>query len=248
MPGSSECSLPEPSSYKAMSLWANPNFKNQKDRERLQMLVEKITSRQNPLVKRFRRVRTGGDRAFIFLEGVRLIEEAIHAGVRFDVVAFTSTLEAHDRGLSLIDHLRAVACRGANVSEQVMKSMTETETPQGIAAIVSRPFFALEGVFEGLTFIVIADGLQDPGNLGTLIRTAEAAGASAVITTRNTVDPFNQKALRASMGSTIRMPVATAARSKEVVALCETHGVRVMATRPRRESPDGTETSLYTDA
>src|SRR5262249_6478711 len=67
-------------------------------------------------------------------------------------------------------------------------------------------------------------------------------------TTRNTVDPFNQKALRASMGSTIRMPLATAARAKEVVALCETHGVRVMATRPRRESPDGTESRLYTDA
>src|SRR5262249_62381236 len=107
--------------------------------------------------------------------------------------------------------LRSVPCRGANVSEQVMKSMADTETPQGVAAIVSRPFFRLADVFEPLTFIVIADGLQDPGNLGTLIKTSEAVGASAFITTRNTVDPFNQKALRASLGSALRLPIAVPA-------------------------------------
>src|ERR1044071_4935742 len=84
------------------------------------MLVEKITSRQNPLVKRFRRVREGGERHHIFLEGVRLIEEAIAAGARFETVAFTSALDASERGLRLLGALESVPCRGAHISKQVM--------------------------------------------------------------------------------------------------------------------------------
>src|SRR5256885_1729914 len=170
------------------------------------MLVEKITSRQNPLVKRFRAVRAGSEHHHILLEGVRLIEDAIAAGAHFETVAFTSSLEESERGLQLIDELQKVPCRGAHLTPQVMQAISDTQSPQGIAAIVSRPFYELAELFANqLTLIIIADGLQDPGNLGTIIRTAEAAGADGLITTRDTVDPFNQKALRASMGSALRL-------------------------------------------
>src|ERR1051325_1967508 len=145
------------------------------------MLVEKITSRQNPLVKRFRRVRAGSERHHIFLEGVRLIEDALAAGVRFETCAFTSSVETNDRGLRLLDQLQKIPCRGAHVPPQVMQAIADTESPQGIAAIVSRPFYELADLFaDRPTLIVIADGLQDPGNLGTIIRTAEAARADCV--------------------------------------------------------------------
>src|SRR5262245_48914940 len=129
------------------------------------MLVEKITSRQNPLVKRFRRVRAASERHYIFLEGVRLIEEAIAASARFESVAFTSELESSERGLALLGLLENVPCRGAHVSKQVMDAIADTESPQGVAAIVSRPYFELDDLFaRDLQTIVIADQLQDPGN------------------------------------------------------------------------------------
>ncbi len=137
------------------------------------MLVEKIISRQNPLVKRFRRVRATGERQHVFLEGVRLIEDALATGARFESVAFTAELESTERGAALLESLRRVQCRGALVSRQVMEAIADTQTPQGVAAIVSRPYLELEELFAtSPDLLVIADGLQDPGNLGTIIRTA----------------------------------------------------------------------------
>jgi TrmH family RNA methyltransferase len=197
------------------------------------MLVEKITSRQNPLVKRFRRLRTMGERQHVFLEGVRLIEDAINTGARFESVAFTAELESSERGAALLDSLRRVQCRGALVSKQVMEAIADTKTPQGVAAIVSRPFVELDDLFAGSPdLLVVADGLQDPGNLGTIIRTAEAAGASGLITTRYTVDPFNEKAIRASMGSALRLPVVTGARRADIAARCREHQIKTIASLP----------------
>ncbi len=197
------------------------------------MLVEKITSRQNPLVKRFRLVRAGSERYHIFLEGVRLIEDAIAASAHFETVAFTSALETNERGLKLLDALENIPCRGAHVAKIVMEAIAETESPQGVAAIVTRPYFELQDLFErDLQTIVIADQLQDPGNLGTIIRTAEAAGADGLITTRRTVDPFNHKALRASMGSALRLPLVTDAKRADVLKLCRERGIKIVGSRP----------------
>ena len=213
------------------------------------MLVEKITSRQNPLVKRFRRVRAGTERAHALVEGVRLVEEAIAADVHFETVAFTSALETAERGAALLHALRNVPCRGALVSKQVMEAITDTEAPQGVAAIVSRPYCTLDDLFARKPeLLVIADGLQDPGNLGTIIRTAEAAGAAGVITTQHTVDPLNQKAMRASMGAVLRLPVVTGRSRREMVKLCRKHGLRIVGTKTRQSTINETKTEVYTEA
>jgi TrmH family RNA methyltransferase len=137
-----------------------------------------------------------------------------------------------------------------------MEAIADTESPQGIAAIVSRPFYELADVFaKPPTLIIIADGLQDPGNLGTIIRTAEAADANCVVTTRDTVDPFNQKALRASMGSALRLPIVTDANCAEVLKLCRAGGITLIGTRasPSRkpvieDAARAEKTNVYTDA
>ncbi|MEW6208379.1 MAG: RNA methyltransferase [Acidobacteriota bacterium] len=218
------------------------------------MLVEKITSRQNPLVKRFRRVRAGGERRMILLEGVRLVEEALCAGAHLESVAFTSDLEATDRGLALLDALRHVRCRGAHVTRQIMEIFSDTEAHQGVAAIASRPHYETEDVLApSPPLLIIADRLQDPGNLGTIIRTAEAAGATGVVTTPDTVDPFNHKALRASMGAALRLPLATHIANGEIARLCREHKVKTVATRarpPRRMIEDASRAEtirLYTE-
>ncbi|HSO73949.1 MAG TPA: RNA methyltransferase [Blastocatellia bacterium] len=197
------------------------------------MLVEKITSRQNPLVKRLRRVRVGNERHFVFLEGVRLIEDALRSGARFETVAFTSAIESTERGVQLLDSLQQVPCRGAHLSTQVMEAITGTVVNQGVAAIVSRPHYDLADLFlHKPALLVIADRLQDPGNLGTIIRTAEAAGADGLITTQFTVEPWNDKALRASMGAALRLPIVTGAKLEEVVSVCRLHKLKITASRP----------------
>lgn len=194
------------------------------------MLVEKITSRQNPLVKRFRRVRAGSERPHVFLEGVRLIEDALKTGARFESVVFTAGLESNERGVALLDAMRTVQCRGALVSKQVMEAIAGTETPQGIAAIVNRPYLQLDDLLaDGPDLLVIADELQDPGNIGTIIRTAEAAGANGLITTRYTVDPFNDKSIRASMGSALRLPIVTDVTRADISAGCRKHNIKIVA-------------------
>ena len=204
------------------------------------MLVEKIASRQNPLVKRLRRVRAGDERHLVFVEGVRLIEEALAAGAHFEAVAYTTSLESNPRGAQLLASLDRVPCRGAHVSAQVMEAIAGTETPQGVAAIINRPYFELKDLPELKPhLLIIADQLQDPGNLGTIIRTAEAAGAAALISTRYTVDAFNPKALRASMGSALRLPIVTDAERPEVAKLCRELDIKIVATRPRAERPPG---------
>jgi RNA methyltransferase, TrmH family len=196
------------------------------------MLVERITSKQNPLIKRFRRVRIGDEHHLVFIEGIRLVEDALQAGVHFESIAFSLALEATERGAQLQDELLHVPCRGALVPQQILDAIADTESPQGIVAIVSRPHYDLSDVFnDELPLLVIADELQDPGNLGNMIRTAEAAGASGLITLRHTVDPYNLKALRASMGSAFRLPVAADIKRDEAIQACKDRGIKIVASR-----------------
>ncbi len=205
------------------------------------MLVEKITSRQNPLVKRFRRVRAGAEHHLLFLEGARLIEDAIKAGVHFESIAFTSALEATARGLALMDTLQNVPCRGAHLSQQVMEAIADTESPQGVVALVNRPSYDIEDVLAvEPQLVVIADQLQDPGNLGNLVRTAEAAGANGLITTRYTVDPYNHKSLRASMGAALRLPIANGLAAREIAELCKKRDVKLIASSAAAPDPRST--------
>jgi TrmH family RNA methyltransferase len=213
------------------------------------MLVEKITSRQNPLVKRFRRVRSGAEPHLILLEGVRLVEEALDSGAHFESVAFTGDLESTDRGLALKDALQRVPCRGAELNKQVMDYMSDTESPQGIAALIVRPHFALEQVFEREPqLLIIADGLQDPGNIGAIIRTAEAAGATGLLATTGTVSPYSPKALRASMGSALRLPIVTSQGPEAIVKACSESGVTILASDPARPESPRSNSVIYTDA
>ncbi|HUK90630.1 MAG TPA: RNA methyltransferase, partial [Blastocatellia bacterium] len=215
------------------------------------MLVEKITSKQNPLVKRFRKLRTGGERSLILIEGVRMMEEALEAGVHFESIAFTTELESTDRGLALQDELQHVPCRGALLSKQVMDYISDTESPQGVAAMVARPTFTLADVFDATPQLtVIADGIQDPGNMGAIVRVAEAAGATGLVALPGTTSPFGSKAVRASMGSVLRLPVAIATKREDVTAIARENKVALVAAGPARPSPVGPadRSRAYTDA
>jgi len=184
-----------------------------------------ISSKANVRVKQLRAAFGGQARmsgGLVAIEGEHLLEEAMRSGIELKTVFVTEW-----RGVP------RVVPRGVEVvrvTEGVFRSAVETPSPQGVAALIAPPVFGLEDVMGtggSAALILVAVGLQDPGNLGTLVRSAEAFGAAGVLTTPGTVSAWNQKALRASVGSVFRVPVVpvTASELREVKAL----GVRLIA-------------------
>ncbi|MBL8152123.1 MAG: RNA methyltransferase [Blastocatellia bacterium] len=196
------------------------------------MIVDKVTSRQNPLIKRLRSVRQGRQRHLIFIEGIRLVEEALDAQLHIETVVYSDRLLTSERGVKLYDRLKQLSCRGAIVTEPIMEFISDVESPQGIVLVAHLPYATLEDI-QNPTFLLIIHQLQDPGNIGTIIRVAEAAGAQSVIVTHTTVDPFNLKALRAAMGSAFRLPVVYNAQLPQVAEFLKKHKVRLVATQTR---------------
>jgi TrmH family RNA methyltransferase len=166
---------------------------------------ETITSAANPLLKDVRRaIARGGltDEGWCVAETFHLLEEALRSDCDVKAIlaaeSVRSAAEAHVRGL-----------RGVKVvvtPDALLQSVSGTETTQGVVALVKPPAWKLEQLFGGCPLVVILDGLQDPGNCGTIVRAAEAFGASGVLFLKGSASPFNSKTLRASAGSLFRVP------------------------------------------
>lgn len=196
------------------------------------MTDELITSRGNALAQRARSVRDGRERESVFVEGVRLCEEALRAGVGFDFVLYTRTLEEVARGARLLASLREVCARVVAVNEGVLESVSDTKTPQGVAAVARRPQSGPELLarVETMPLVVILHGANNPSNAGAALRVAEAAGATGVVATRGSADLFSPKSLRGSMGSAFRVPVWEGAAFEEALAWCAARGIGTIAT------------------
>ena len=139
------------------------------------------------------------------IEGVRLVEEALAAGLEFKGALVSPDLARTTRGRSLTTELASHAVTVEEVGSRAFADLAGTDTPQGVLAIVQPKFWTLAEITGGPLLVV--DGVQDPGNVGTLIRTAHALGAAASLLLRGSADPLNPKALRAAMGATFRHPV-----------------------------------------
>lgn len=165
-----------------------------------------ITSAQNPKLKLVRsllgRARERREAGAFVAEGVRLVEEAANSHWEFRFALYDSTLS--ERGLSLVTALQSRGVECEEVTPELMKSLSETETPQGILAVL--PFTDVP-IPDFPTFLLIPDQIRDPGNLGTLIRSAAAAGVQAVLLPPETTDAFAPKVVRAGMGAHFRLPV-----------------------------------------
>jgi RNA methyltransferase, TrmH family len=143
------------------------------------------------------------------VEGLNLVREALRSHLTVEEAYFCA---GKAREQELREIRRQAERIGADiwvVADGVFKSLVDTEAHQGVVAVVRLPQIRLEEVTQDSSFLLLADQLQDPGNLGTLIRSAEAFGVDAVLLTENTVSPANQKSVRASAGSIFRMPVLT---------------------------------------
>ena len=169
--------------------------------------LRRITSPQNALVKALRRAflhSEVNDEGLFAVEGSKNIEEAIRSGLAIHAVVFSESGAV--RVERLLPQLGAKV-ETLLVEDEVFRSAVNTTSPQGVAALVEAPRFTFEDCLRGSSsLIVVTEGIQDPGNLGTLFRSGEAFGASGVLLGEQTVSRFNAKVVRASAGSIFRLP------------------------------------------
>ncbi len=168
----------------------------------------RIASNLQTTVRDLQRRKARGRRGLAVLEGVRLVEEALAAGLEFKGALVSPDLARTTRGQALVADLAGHAVAVEEVGARTFGQLAGTETPQGILAVVAPRIWTVADISPAPgSAVLVVDGVQDPGNLGTLIRTAHALGAAATIVLRGTADPMNAKALRGAMGATFRHPV-----------------------------------------
>src|SRR6267143_1516134 len=186
----------------------------------------RIRSNLQSTVRELQRRKARGRRGLAVVEGVRLVEEALAAGLEFKGALVSPELARTTRGQALTAELASHAVAVEEVGTRAFGDLAGTDTPQGILAIVQPRTWALTDIATGPLLVV--DGVQDPGNVGTLIRTAHALGASASLLLRGSADPMNPKALRAAMGATFRHPVVQL-DDGPFIAWAREHGITLWA-------------------
>jgi RNA methyltransferase, TrmH family len=186
-----------------------------------------ITSRDNSLLRQARAVRDGKIEELIFVEGLRLCEEARRSNLEIEAVIVSEELLRKERAVGAIDELSNVAKRIGSVSEKLLESISYTKTPQGIVVLARRPESSEQRLSANPganPLVVVLHQINNPVNVGAILRTAEAAGATGVITTRNTSDPFSPKSLRGAMGSAFRLPIWSGPTFEEMIDWCRSRG------------------------
>lgn len=191
-----------------------------------------ITSPRNPLLKEVRRALAKGtltEDGLCVAETFHLLEEALSSGLETPVViAAESVRETVERQVGRLNGLKLLT-----VSDAVYKEISATEAAQGVMALVRPQRWTLDHVFRGRSLVVVLDGVQDPGNAGTMVRAAEAFGATGMLWLKGTVSPWNAKTLRASAGSLFRVPVMEGLDAGMVRAALQQRKVDVYTAVPR---------------
>lgn len=189
-----------------------------------------ISSPSNERVKHARRVRDGREEGLIFIDGLRLAEEALKSAISVET-AFVEA-EAQDARLqALVAQMAAQKVPVLTASRSVLDALADTVQSQGIILIAKRPAPDAGDLFRHRADLLLVgiDRVQDPGNMGTLLRTAEAAGAHGVLVLGGSVDVYSPKVLRSSMGSAFRLPVITEVTHERLVDLHQKHALHLTA-------------------
>jgi len=192
--------------------------------------MERLTSRQNPLVAHIRKLNSSKScrrQAGEFTgEGPKLLEEALKANISLSVVVTAPGVEVPDCGKA----------RRVEVPADLLAGMCDTKTPQGVLFVCALPDPAAPERLEGSRYLVL-DGLQDPGNVGTIWRTADALGADGILLVNGCADPFGPKTVRSTMGACFRLPVYEVT-AEELPGLLERSGLPLYATALRDDTVD----------
>lgn len=194
---------------------------------------ETVTSLQNPLVKQavaLQQKKRRDEAGLFIVEGTRQAEELLASGWPIEFGLFTGAAARQERIYHLIQTAR-LRCQMTQVTDQVFAKAAETEQPQGILLAARQTVMPLTATLSKEdALLVVLDGVQDPGNLGALLRVADAAGAGGVIVLEGSADPFGGKAVRASMGSLFHLPLTVGVNHEALLAELKAQQIRLVAT------------------
>ncbi|MEP7212174.1 MAG: RNA methyltransferase [Acidobacteriota bacterium] len=192
--------------------------------------IHLITSRDNAKIKHAKGVRDGRDETQIFIEGVRLAEEALCSPLRCREAFVSEAMISGEKIDAIINALRNSGAIVYKINAKTADSLSDTKNGQGIVVLADRPrqpslreLIPIEGV--GIPTVIFLEKVNNPANLGAVIRTAEAAGAAGLIISEGSADPYSPKSLRASMGSAFRLPMMTGTELNEVQAWSKACGL-----------------------
>ena len=195
------------------------------------MNVLSITSRDNSLLRHVRAVRDGRVDDQIFVEGMRLCEEALTSGLRIHAVVFSDEIAQKQKASELIERLCPASDRLVSVSEKLLAYISYSKTSQGILLLASRPDTSEEQLANKQvdpSLIVVMHRITNPVNVGAILRTSEATGATGAIATENATDPFSPKALRGAMGAAFRLPIWYRPTYAEALDWCAQRGIKTV--------------------
>ncbi|HKV43705.1 MAG TPA: RNA methyltransferase [bacterium] len=168
------------------------------------------------------------------VEGRRALEGAAANGAEIQLVVHTPDAAADPQRAAVLQRLRAAGIRTITVSAYVFAPLSEVESPQGVLGIARRPREATASLLEDpQALLVVLDGLQDPGNVGTMLRTGAAVGAAGALIVGATADPFGPKAIRASAGAVFGVPMLSVASAEDCGEALVAHRVRILIADPR---------------
>lgn len=207
-------------------------------RKRTGVTMKVITSRQNRIIKEVISLKDKKHRRKqrrFLIEGYRFLHEAVKSNTEIEKVFFSDETESENKNelISLLDP----EVQLYEVPRELFVHMAETDSPQGVLAVARIPEKDFESIYRKGFRGLVMDSIQDPGNAGTIIRTAHAMGFDAVIATEGTVDLYNGKVLRSTMGSVFYIPVLENIKAEDIFAFCRKNSIRVIASRLEDAKP-----------
>lgn len=193
-----------------------------------------ITSLSNKHIKHIKSLhkrRNRDNNNEFIIDGLRLVEHSLLNSADIKAVYYTDELSSNERGCDLLE---SIACKDIGlykVDEKIFKEISTTDNPQGILGIVKRKYYNLDDVINKEKFtLIVLDRLQDPGNVGTIIRTADSAGIDGIVALKGTVDIYNSKTIRSTMGSIFTVPVIYAEDGMKLINTLREYGSDIIST------------------
>ncbi|OPZ91567.1 MAG: putative TrmH family tRNA/rRNA methyltransferase [Firmicutes bacterium ADurb.Bin419] len=192
-----------------------------------------ISSNKNPVIKEIKALKEKkfrDQKGLYFIEGIRFVEEALKENVKISKILVSDKLKDVHGGKEILEQLESHGFQNVYIlSNNIYMEITDTESPQGILAVLKKEAVSINSVFDDKNFFVVLDSLQDPGNMGTIIRTADAVGVTAVIVSKGCVDVYNPKVLRSTMGSLFHIPVCYSENILETLQEMKDKGIKLCA-------------------
>ena len=199
-----------------------------------------ITSSKNGIIKEIKSLYKRKDRwkdQLFIIEGIKIIEEALLNNVGIKYILITDKLQSTPEGSDFYEKNKYNK-NLVHITESLFKEISDTENPQGVIGVAEFQISNLEDLInKDNPALIFLDGLQDPGNLGTIIRTCDAFNLDGIILGEGSVDPYNSKVVRATMGSIFRIPLVISNNSLETLSLLKERKIKILATSLEADLP-----------